>query len=186
MSDIAIKSQKIFDNARAYSKASHILNQKAFGDPSHMIQDMDLGLPSTVNAALALELHFKALYLLEKGEDFKVNGRHSHDFYICFKQLDITTKHTMEAIFSESLQNRDMTDVEKIEKASSVLIPRDLVGNLQVWNGVFVNIRYFYEENTKGMSMFFFPEIENSLLNSIFHLKPEWRFSTSSTWEKSS
>lgn len=183
MSDLTTKPQIMFDNARAYSKASYILNQKAFG-PSFNVQDMDLVLPSTVNAALSMELYLKTLYLLEKGEDFKVNGRYLHDFHLLFGQLDNTTKQSMEAVFIESMRRRDMTDVEKIEKDSSVKVPRDLVGNLFVWKDVFVDIRYIYELKGKGTPMFFFPEIEDAVLVPIFLLKPEWKYLTSYTWKR--
>ena len=124
------------------------MNQQAFG-PSFNIQQMDLGLPSVVNAALALELYFKTLYFLEKGEDFKVNGRFSHDFYLLFGQLGSSTRQRMESAFAESIKNRDMSDIEKLEKASSVLGPHDLIGNLSVWKDVFVNIRYIHEPSGK-------------------------------------
>jgi hypothetical protein len=180
MNDLTTKPQKMFDNARAYSKASYILNQKALGR-SFNVQDMDLGLPSMVNAALALELYFKTVYLLEKGEDFKVKGRNSHDFHLLFGELNNSTRQSMEAVFIESMRRRDMTDVEKIERDTSVSIPRDLVSNLFVWKDVFVDIRYIHERKGKGMLMFFFPEIKNAVLAPIFLLKPEWEHLTSVT-----
>lgn len=173
----------MFENARAYSKAAYLLNQKAFG-PSFNIQDMDLGLPSAVNAALALELYFKTLYFLEKGEDFRVKGKYSHDFHLLFGQLDIYTRQPMEFAFTESIRHRDMSDIEKLEKASSVLAPRDLIGNLFVWKDVFVNARYIHDPKGKVGPMVFFPEIEDAVVAPILLRKPEWRHSTSFTWKK--
>ena len=183
MSHVIDKPRKMFENARAYSKAAYVLNQQAFGPPLN-IQYMDLGLPSQVNAALALELYFKTLFFLEKGEDFKVNGRFSHDFYLLFGQLDSSTRQRMESAFAESIKDRDMSDIEKLEKASSVLAPRDLIGNLSVWKDVFVSMRYIHEPSGKRTPMVFFPEIENSVLASILLLRPEWRHSVSFTWQR--
>jgi|SRR3989339_2204508 len=172
MNTIIDRAQKIYQNACAYSKASYLLNAKAFVPP---LQDMELGLPSMVNAALALELYFKLLYYLEKGQDFKIKGRYSHDFFCLFEQLSYSTKQEIESTFDERIKNRDMSDAENLEKASSMRIPRDLKTNLSAWKDVFVNIRYIYDSKGKGIPMMFFPEIEQSLLVSIYRLKPEWR-----------
>lgn len=183
MSHVIDKPRKMFENACAYSKAAYVLNQQAFGPPLN-IQHMDLGLPSAVNAALALELYFKTLFVLEKGEDFKANGRFSHDLHLLFGQLGSSTRQRMESAFAESIKNRDMSDIERLERASSVLAPRDLIGNLSVWKDVFVNMRYIHEPSGKGTPMVFFPEIKNSVLAAIFLLKPEWRHSVSFTWQR--
>ena len=183
MSDLPTRPLRMLDNARAYSKASYTLNQKAFG-PSFQVEDMDLGLPSAVNAALAIELYLKTLYLLEKGEDFKFKGRHSHDFHLLFGQLNMTTKRTMEVAFADSISRREMTDVQRMEKVGSILIPRDLLGNLFIWKDVFVGIRYIHERKGNEVPMFFFPEIENAILVPIFQLNPGLEHLTSFTWRK--
>jgi hypothetical protein len=66
-----------------------------------------------------------------------------------------------------------MSDVEQMERVSSISVPRDLVGNLKSWKDVFVNCRYAYEPSGKIMTMFFFPEIEDSVYDAILQLRPE-------------
>lgn len=186
MSNAIAIPQKMYVNACAFSKASYELNQKAFG-PSRNIEDMDLGLPSVVCAALALELYFKTLYVLEKGMDFKVNGKHySHDFHRLFQELDNTTRQQMDSAFKESIAHRNMSDIEQLERVSSMQVPRDLSGNLLVWKDVFVKIRYVHEPIGRDMPMVFFPEIERAVVDSIRLRKPEWGHSASYAWRKMS
>jgi len=183
MSDLPARALRILDSARAYAKAAYILNQKPFVH-SVQVEDMDLLTPSMVNAALAIGLYLKTLYLLEKGEDFKIKGRHSHDFHFLFGQLKKNTKRTMEVAFADLMSRRDMSDVERMEKVCSCTIPRDLLGNLFICKDVFVNMRYIHEANKNEISMFFFPEIEDAIRVPIFQLKPDFKHLTSSTWSK--
>ena len=106
---------------------------------------------------------------------FRSKGNYSHDFFCLFELLSDATKQEIELTFDEILKNRDMSDVENLEKASSMRIPHDLKTNLSIWKDVFVNIRYIYDSKGKGIPMMFFPEIEQSLLVSIYRLKPEWK-----------
>jgi hypothetical protein len=166
------KPTGMFQNACSYSKAAGVLNELALGRQSSP-RLRDLCLPSAVNAALALELFLKTLYFLEKGEDFRVNGKHSHDFHRLFGQLDVQRRQKMEAIFAQKLSNRNMSDVEQMERASSIPVPRDLVGNLNSWKDVFVRCRYAHEPQGRPITMFFFPEIEDSVSEAILTLRPE-------------
>ena len=75
----------------------------------------DLLLPSMVTAALSLELYFKALYLLENNKDFKLNGKHSHDFHALFNVLSNTLKQEIESEFDNILKNRDMRDAKLVK-----------------------------------------------------------------------
>jgi hypothetical protein len=141
-------------------------------------------LPGSVCAALALELYFKTLYILEKGIDFKVNGKHSHDFQRLYGLLNMETRQTIESTFSRLIEKRDMSDVLDFERSTRIPIPRDLVGNLSAWKDVFVKVRYAHEPPGKNMPMFFFTEMEDSVLAPIFSMRPAWRDSTSHIWTK--
>jgi len=175
--------QKMFDNARTFSKTAYFLNQVALG-PSRRTQDKDLCLPGSVCAALALELYYKTLHLLEKGVDFKVNGRHSHDFLLLYGLLNMETRQTIESTFFRLIEHRDMSDVQNFEKRTHISIPRDLAGNLSAWKDVFVKMRYTHEPPGRNIPMFFFPEMEDSVLAPILSMRPAWRDSTSYTWTK--
>jgi hypothetical protein len=166
------KPTAMLQYACSYSKAAGLLNDLALGSQSSQ-RTRDLALPSAVNAALALELFLKTLYFLERGEDFKVKGRHSHDFHVLYCQLEVQRRQKMDAFFTQRLSKRNMSDVEQMERVSSISVPRDLVGNLKSWKDVFVNCRYAYEPPGKPMSMCFFPEIEDSISDAIFPLRPE-------------
>ena len=149
--------KKILENAKLYEEAAFLLNErKQF-------------LPSQVNAALSLELYFKALYLIEKKEDFKIKGKHSHNFYELFNSLSDETKKRMINKFDILMQNRDNYDVEKIENEmrkdnQDIKIPLNLEENLENWSKVFVNGRYYYDYN-KELIMMFFPEILQVIKN---------------------
>jgi hypothetical protein len=156
----------IFLTASAYSKAAKHINAAG-------LQDSSLLLPSQVIAALALELYFKSLYHIEKNADFKINGKHSHDFNALFEKLSEDSRKKLEKNFHELMTVRDMQDVKNIEAASGVKIPLDLVGNLICWSDVFTKLRYIYDRPTAGKSMMFFPEIEQAVKNVIFGIRPE-------------
>jgi hypothetical protein len=163
------RAKMIYLNALRYTKASRVLNQKV------QEGDIELFLPSMVNAALALELYFKVLYYIENGSDFKLQGRYSHNFSCLYKKLSDSIRKELAPHFEELIKTRDMIDVETIEKASSVQIPRVLKANLDAWSEVFVNIRYIYDSEGKAIPMMFFPEIEQSVLLVIYKLKPQWK-----------
>ena len=129
------RARSIFLTASVYSKAARYINSASENDPS-------LLMPSQVNAALALELYFKSLYFIEQNSDFKVNGKHSHDFHALFNRLSQNIIDQLAHEFQEIIADRDMSDVDKIESACNVNVPRDLEGNLQSWSGVFTKVRY--------------------------------------------
>lgn len=167
------KPTAMFQNACSYSKAAGVLNELALGKQSSQ-RTRDLAVPSAVNAALALELFLKTLYFLERGKDFKIKDRHSHDFHALYLDLEAGGRQRMEESFAERLSRRSMSDVEQIERITSMPIPRDLAANLKTWKDVFVDCRYIHEPHGKGISMFFFPEIEDSVAGAILALRPEF------------
>jgi hypothetical protein len=74
---------------------------------------MDLVFPQSVCAALALELYFKTLYLLEKGVDFKNNkGKFSHDFHSLFGSLDKKTRDMVSFAFDKLIRQQDLSYVK--------------------------------------------------------------------------
>ncbi|OOF10251.1 MULTISPECIES: hypothetical protein [unclassified Salinivibrio] len=162
------RAKSIFSSAGMYSKAAHLMNEGSRGDPSLLI-------PSQVNAALALELYFKSLYLIEKGSDFKVGGRHSHDFHALFSDLSRQSKEKLLYQFQSAISSRDMSDVVTMERETKVEIPRDLEGNLQSWSGVFTKVRYVYDKPKHAVSMMFFPEIEQAVRDTVINLRPDFR-----------
>lgn len=162
------RAESIYLNAKRYSKASRSLNLSSQ-------DDQDLLFPSFVNAALALELFFKALFYIENNTDFKIKNKNSHDFSILFDRLNQQTKKVINQNFNERIKARNMEEIEVIEREQLIVIPRDLRNNLKLWSEVFVSIRYIYDRPQKPMPMMFFPEIEQSVLLAIYHYKPEWK-----------
>lgn len=157
------RAYEIYKFACEYAKAAKLLNQQ------------DLLLPSHSVAALALELYFKSLYYIEYGRDFKVNGKHSHDFYVLFQELSNRVKQDMVSDFNKILKNRDMSDVKILKSQYNFKISLDMMENLKIWSSVFVELRYFYDFKNKNKSMMFFPEIEKTILNALFQHKTEWK-----------
>ncbi len=156
------RGKYIFVVASSYSRAAKHLNQES---------QVDIGLyvPGHVNAALAIELYFKSLYYIVYKKDF----RHSHDFLDLFNELPSDIQDKLESAFSRIIDNRDMSDVSKIEAGSKETIPLDLKGNLDSWSSVFVKMRYIYDKPNKAISMMFFPEIEKILRDEITTLRPD-------------
>jgi len=152
-------------NARVYSRASRLLNQQSVSEPSLLI-------PSMVNAALSLELYFKALYWLENNKDFKIDGKHSHDFSKTFDSLSDTLRNNIENNFKILLKNRDMKDVTIMEQTAKIVIPKTIKDNLDSWSQVFTKLRYVYEPKGRPISMMFFPELEESIMMALRNLHP--------------
>jgi hypothetical protein len=157
------RSEAIFRNAQRYEEAARVLNAAA----------LQLLIPSMVNAALSLELYFKALYFLENASDFKERGRHSHNFHHLFGALSDSTRAELSQEFQGQIQDRDMKDVEAVEREAGVTIPRDLEGNLKQWSRVFVDMRYVYD-STGPRTMMFFPELAGCVVKVIYRRTPEW------------
>lgn len=158
------RAHELYKFACEYAKAARFLNQQS-----------NLLLPSHVMAALALELHFKSLFYLEYGKDFKVNGRHTHDFHALFQELNDRVKQELISDFKQMLKTRDMSDSATLDMQFNITISCDLMENLKIWSSVFIKLRYFYDFKNKTMSMTFFPEIEKTIRNAIHKRKPEWQ-----------
>jgi hypothetical protein len=162
------RAKAIFLTAGTYSKAARHINAAVQNDPSQL-------LPSQVIAALALELYFKSLYFIEKNRDFRIDGRHSHDFNALFEELSEDSRSNLERCFQTLMQARDMQDVQAIESASKVRVPCDLAGNLECWSDVFTKVRYIHDKPNEAKSMMFFPEIEQAVKNVLFDIRPDFQ-----------
>ena len=166
------RARSIFDHAQVYERASHLLNAAG-------TSDLALLLPSQVNAALSLELYFKSLYILDHGADFKVNGKPSHHFAVLFEELKEPTKQQLVTHFKTALSALDAQYIPSVESSLKMVVPKDLKTNLVQWANVFVDLRYAYEfvEKNKGKprSMIFFPQIRNSVYNTIIDREKTWQ-----------
>jgi hypothetical protein len=159
------RAHSIFRNACVYSKAARFLNCGP---------DLSLILPSQVIAALSLELLFKALFFIETGTDFKIDGRHSHDFHNLYKRLDNSLRDKLKSRFDQSIKERAMNDVRAMERRLRRSISLDFDDNLKQWSEIFVEARYPYDLGG-GTQMMFFPEIEDAILSTIYEMNPEWK-----------
>jgi hypothetical protein len=166
------RAQSIFGNAQVYERAARLLNNAGTNDHAML-------LPSSVNAALSLELYFKSLYILDHGADFKVNGKHSHHFAILFEELNEPTKQKLLDKFNTALSTRNNNDILTYQSSFNMVVPKDLKTNLVQWANVFVDLRYAHEftEKNKGKqkTMMFFPEIRDSIYNTIIDREPAWK-----------
>jgi len=169
----ADRFQSIFMAARSYALSARRLNIEAQRGIAAPESTGYMLLPSHVLAALALELHYKALYYLEFARDFKVSGRHSHDFSKLFLELPRQTRDELERRFESVMAGRNMTDVEGIEQFIGVKIGRTLVESLSHWSDVFVKVRYFFEPNESARPMLFFDELEASVLEVLRGRRPD-------------
>ena len=140
------RARSIFGNAQVYDRAARLLNTAGASDPAML-------LPSIVNAALSLELYFKSLYALDRGAEFKVKGRHSHDFAALFEELHEPTKQHLLTKFNTAISARATDDIRMIESTLKMVVPRDLKTNLIQWASFFTDLRYadyFIEKKQRG------------------------------------
>lgn len=151
------KSKDIYSAGQLYSQVARYLNES--GNNSFLI-------PSQVIAALSLELHFKSLFYLEKGADFKINGKYSHNFYSLFKELNDESRQEIKDHFDTLIKNRDMKDIRMMEKTGKIKISLDFDDTLESWSTIFTDVRYLYEEKAKK-TMVFFPELEAAVVARI-------------------
>jgi len=159
------RARTIFRTAGCYSKSARILNQNI---------DNSVLLPSMVNAALALELYFKSLHLIEYKTDFKESGRHSHDFYKIYEKLRPDLRVYLKNYFQSILSSRPMTDVKILKKEFGSSVPLTFRENVKEWSDVFTSLRYFFDKPKKAKTMMFFPEIEVTLVDYFKKIRPEF------------
>lgn len=131
------------------------------------IEDMSMLIPIQVNAALTLELYLKIICKYENGE-FK----NIHKLDLLFDKLSCGTKNIIKSDFQKLLNNRNMSDIDKLEyemKKSdpSHSIARNFDSLLKEWGRVFVEARYWYELKGKKLNMILFPEIDDVLRSYI-------------------
>jgi hypothetical protein len=161
----------IFGHAQVYEKACRVLNAAGAQEPS-------LLLPSSVNAALSLELYFKSLNIIEHGVEFKIKGRHSHHFGQLFQELSDETKTNLNERFKVAVSNMDPNEIAHLESAIGGVIPKDLKSNLIEWAAIFTELRYaqsFIEKNKgKRVAMAFYPQIVESVFGHITEREPSW------------
>lgn len=166
------RARSIFGNAQVYDRAASLLNTAGANDPAML-------LPSIVNAALSLELYFKSLYILDRSAEFKVKGRHSHDFSALFKELHEPTKQHLLTKFNASISARATDDIRIIESTLKMAVPIDLETNLIQWASLFTDLRYadYFIVKNKGVqkTMMFFPEIRDSVYNTIIECESTWK-----------
>ncbi len=164
-------AKSLFFNGEVYLRAAYLLNAQKNIDPA-------LILPGNVNAALALELYFSSLFILDRKAEFRVGGRPSHRFDILFDQLTSTTRHILNKKFNDIINERPMNDVLIIEKVMEMAVPRTLKKNLENWSRIFVELRYVHafkkKYENKKLDMVFFPEVRNCVVNVILEIEPTW------------
>lgn len=160
---MSVRARKIFKSAVAYTKSASLLNESA-------VEFEEVFVPSQVNAALALELYFKALYHLIYDTDFKVRDRYSHDFYKIYKALPDDCRERINQHFDSLLASRDKADLKALMKKSNKNISLELESLIQNWSSVFTDIRYIYEDRKGTYIMVLFPEIAQSVMKEIYRI----------------
>lgn len=163
------RAKAIFKNARRYAEASQFLFDNGFSLPNP-----EFFIPAIVYEVLALELYFKTIYYFDKNKDFKINGKHSHDFYELFKQLSSNIKDDLIKHFKDSLNSPRLEQMKDIKNKTNVTISLDFKNNLKNWSKVFVDIRYIYDRDQSGLKLSFFSEIEKALLQIIYKFQSSW------------
>ncbi len=172
--EMKTRAKLVFGHAQVYERAARLLNQAGQ-------KDFSMLLPCTVNSALSLELYFKSLHMIDRGSEFRVNGKLSHDFAFLFENLQDKTKQYLIDQFKAAMSARNNTDLHIFKTMHSIDIkPKDLKSHLVEYAKLFIDLRYPYEfteknqGKTNGLNVFF-PEIRNSVYNTIINLEPAWK-----------
>jgi len=143
----------IFAQAERFNRASDLLNQKD-----------DLNIVSFTNAAFAIELYYKAIYLKTTGEDPR---KANHDIIKIFESLSQEVQVEIKNDYdSEQKKRNNLSEVEKYYKSILPDFSKDFIWNLRQVKSAFLNFRYVYEKG-KTASIVFYSELRISIVKQL-------------------
>jgi hypothetical protein len=145
---------EIYNQAQRFDKSANLLNQKGG----------DLLIVSYTNAAFAIELYYKALYL----KTFNKNpSKTNHDLKNIFNELPKNIQDEIISDYRLQLNKRgDLSNViTDLKKITPDFTP-DFLWNLEQVKHAFLNFRYVYEKG-KQASIVFYPELKISVINQL-------------------
>jgi HEPN domain-containing protein len=144
----------IFAQAERFNRASELLNQK----------DDDLKIVSFTNAAFAIELYYKAIYLKTTGEDPR---KANHDIVTIFKSLSQEVQVEIKNDYdSEQKKRKNLSEQEKSIKTHLPDFSKDFIWNLRQVKSAFLSFRYVYEKE-KPAAIVFYPELRISIIKQL-------------------
>lgn len=155
---------KLFDNARAYSKAATLMNAKAAAKCNAVFTHVSQS--SAIYAALAIDYYLKTLYYLQHKKEYRDYGKTPHDFSSIYNELKHKTKKDLENRFAAriAMQGRETAP-----------LPQDLKTTLKHWTDAFARLRV-QPGRFNGNSLYFFQEMEEVFKTQILNEHPEWGY----------
>lgn len=168
-----LKAKGLFDGGEMYAKSARVLSNNG------------MFIPGVVNGALALELYFKSLYILDFSKEFKQNDRHSHNFLALFDQLPALTQTQLIREFDNEIAEMDQVNLKADNKIFKQMAGVDVSiafrANLIQWHDVFVNLRYLHEftedikvKKSAKRHWTFLDQIERAVRRTVFDKEPAW------------
>ncbi len=126
-------------------------------------KEMATWAPLATMDALASELYFKTLHLMETGSLFE-----GHDYKAMFNRLPSGTRTSLRYSYNEQLKKQN-TRIMSARARS--MIPFDIC--LKRSSQVFERVRYFYER--KPVELFYWTVLREALRETILAIHPRWR-----------
>ena len=155
---------KLFDNARAYSKAAILMNARVAVECNTVFTHV--GQSSAIYAALAIDYYLKTLYYLQHKKEYRDYGKTPHDFSSLYNELKHNTKKDLEHRFAACLATQG---------TGTFPLPRDLATTLKHWTDVFARLRA-QPGRFDGNNLCFFHEMEEVFKTRILKEHPEWGY----------
>jgi len=145
---------EIFAQGERFNKAAELLNQ----------MDDGLKIVSFTNAAFAIELYYKALYLKSTGND---PSKANHDLITIFESLPKSMQNEIQADFNSEQEKRENLS-EQIDSLKIILpdFCSDFIWNLKQVKYSLLNFRYVYEKGKKA-AIVFYPELRLSVIKQL-------------------
>ncbi|TCN91959.1 hypothetical protein [Vibrio crassostreae] len=108
--------------------------------------------------------------LLALEEEFKVNGKNSHNFYRIYKALPDEIRESMNQNFDKLIKERDNSEIKQLRADLKVNVSLKLESLIQSWSSVFTQMRYVYEEPKGSYIMILFTEIARVVGLEIYNI----------------
>lgn len=154
---------RLFENARAYSKAARLLNAKTA--VRYNSRYKHLSQSAAIYAGLALDYYLKTLYYLQHKKEYNEHGKTPHDFSTMYDELKHRIRKDLESRFTVRIRKQSHGEIP---------LPRDLKTALRHWTDAFRHLQIQPGRFT-GKYLFFFHEMEDVFKSRIFKDQPEWQ-----------
>jgi len=159
----SVDPKKVFDQAERFRIADRLLRSDRF----KMQVTEVIMLPAIVLSAFSSELFMKCMLLLEGGK-----LERTHNLHCLFGKLTPSTQDKIAALWDAEIAT-DKEQLDQLQAAAGVPVPRDLDGVLRACGDAFTAIRYEYEDPLRAN--FLMSELPPMLKEVVLVGRPDWK-----------